>query len=297
MSDNKKQDIADKIVINAPFPFSVAIKSKNIFRKLVIDQNLHPINPLQCGKQACPSGHSYTSATRDFWLLHFVISGKGTLVNQNGKQTVKENEIFVTRPFENITYTADIDDPWSYIWIGFTSDMPVPSILEKIDVIFAPYLKNLFISAYDTDHFDNADTHGAYEHYLCGIIWQIFGMLIQNNKKDMTPMDNYVKPALTLMELYYYDVKLTVAELAERLHVSKEHFGRVFKSETGFSPKKYLNDIRMQKAAEFLTQKNDSISKISKSVGFTDVFAFSRAFSRYYGYSPSEYAKKFKQEK
>ena len=289
---NKKNTVTEKDIITAPFPFRVLAKSRNVARKLVINQSLKPVNPLQCGKQECPPGYTYSSDDRDFWILHFTISGKGTLVNQNGKHTVRENEMFVIRPLEKVSYTADIDDPWHYIWIGFTSDIPLPPILENSDVISAPYLKDLFTAAYYTEHFENIDTHGAYEYYLCGIIYQIFGMLIQNTKKDITVTDNYIKPAITLMELSYLDPYLNVEELATRLHISKDHFGRIFKSEIGVSPKKYLNDIRMKKAVEFLVKKDNSVTQTAKSVGFPDVFAFSRAFKHYYGCSPSEYVKK-----
>ena len=105
----------------------------------------------------------------------------------------------------------------------------------------------------------------------------------------MTVIDNYIKPALTLMELYYYDIGLTVSELAARLHITREHFSRIFKAETGISPKQYLNEIRMKKAQMLLTQKSDNITWVAQSVGFSDLFSFSRAFSRYYGCSPMEY--------
>ena len=112
----------------------------------------------------------------------------------------------------------------------------------------------------------------------------------------MTVTDTYIKPAITLMELYYFDLGLTVEELARRLHISKAHFGRVFKSETGISPKKYLNGIRMKKAEGFLTQKKESVSRTAKAVGFPDVFAFSRAFKRHFGCSPTEYISNAKAE-
>ena len=289
MPNNKKDPTTGKEYVTAPFQYVVANSSKNWSSKVVINQKFEPINPLQCGKQICPPRYSYTSDDRDLWLLHFVISGKGTLTNRHGKQSVSENEIFVIRPLENVTYTADADDPWQYIWIGFSTSRPVPPVLDNNDVIYTPYLKELFIRAYEAENFENVDTYGAYEHFLCGIIWEIFGVLIQNSKKDVNTANNYIKPALTIMELYYSDVKLTVAEIASRLRISQEHFSRIFKTETGISPKKYLNNIRMQKAVEFLTQSNDTVTRISKKVGYPDLFAFSRAFSRYYGCSPSEY--------
>ena len=292
MPNNKKDPSTGREYVTVPFQHIVANSRNNWSSRVVINQKLDPINPLQCGKQICPPRYSYTSDDRDFWLLHFVISGKGTLINQNGKHSVSENEIFVIRPLEKVTYTADADQPWQYIWIGFSSARPVPPILEKSDVIYTPYLKDLFERAYTDEHFENADTYGAYEHFLCGIIWEIFGLLIQNSKKDTTTANNYIKPAMTIMELYYFDTKLTVTEIASRLRISQEHFSRIFKEETGISPKKYLNDIRMKKAVEFLTQSDDTVTCIAAKVGFSDVFAFSRAFSRYYGRSPTEYASK-----
>ena len=294
MADNRKEETNDIERVAAPFHYVVANNRSHWSGKLIINQKLEPINPIQCGKQICPPRYSYTSESRDFWILHFVISGKGTLINKNGKQNVSENEIFVIRPLEKVTYTADADEPWQYIWIGFTSKNHVPQILEKSDVIYTPYLKEQFNRAYNSEHFENVDTYGAYEHYLCGIIWEIFGLLIQNSKKDTSAANNYIKPAMTIMELYYFDTKLTVTEIASRLRISQEHFSRIFKEETGSSPKKYLNGIRMQKAVEFLTQSDDTVTQIAKKVGFPDTFAFSRAFRNYYGCSPTEYAKNYK---
>ena len=57
----------------------------------------------------------------------------------------------------------------------------------------------------------------------------------------------------------------------------------------GVSPKKYLTDVRMQKAAKLLTQSSDAVTEIAKKTGYPDLFSFSRAFSKYYNCPPSEY--------
>ena len=297
MPNTKKDLSTGREYITAPFQQVVANNIKNWSQRVVINQKLTPINPLQCGKQICPPRYMYTSDASDFWILHFVISGKGTLIKNNGKHNVCENDIFIIRPIEKVTYIADADNPWQYVWIGFTSSTSVPCILEKSDVIHTPYLKDLFIRAYEAEGFENGDTYGAYEHYLCGVIWQIFGLLLQNSNNNLNTTVDYVKPALTIMELYYSDTKLTVAEIADRLRISKEHFSRFFKAKTGISPKKYLSDIRMKKAVELLTQSTDTVTQIALKIGFSDVFAFSRAFTNYYGCPPSQYVIKFKQQK
>ena len=77
MDKHMKKKTVDKEVVTTPFPFMVSTKSRKISRKFIIDQNLTPINPLQCGRQECPPGQSYGPIVRDIWILHFVMSGKG----------------------------------------------------------------------------------------------------------------------------------------------------------------------------------------------------------------------------
>lgn len=39
---------------------------------------LWDVNPLICGEEACEPGHTFGPAARDYYLLHYVLSGKGT---------------------------------------------------------------------------------------------------------------------------------------------------------------------------------------------------------------------------
>lgn len=264
-------------------------------KKIVMDHGLKPINPLQCGRQACPPLHSYGPVVRDFWLLHFVISGKGVLINQNGSYTVRENQIFVIRPYEQVSYKADASDPWHYVWIGFTAEgTELPSVLKENDVITAPYLKDLFLSAYEADDFVVNTNSGAYEHYLCGAIWQLLGKLLYNTQKSANALEKYILPSINYMKTVYYHPGITIEVIAEKLHVNKSYFSEIFKKATGMSPKQYLNDIRMKKAAERLTKENFTVSAVATSVGFPDAFSFSRAFKKHYDCSPSEYIKRAK---
>ena len=268
---------------------------KEFRRKLVIDHSLSEINPVQCGIQKCESSYSFGPMIRDFWLLHFVISGKGILINQNGVREVGENEVFVIRPYEKVTYTADADEPWHYVWIGFKSEERIPPILKIKDVISAPYLRALFLSACEDGIFENENTHGAYEYYLCGIIWQMFGILLHQMPKPVSVVDDYVRPAISMM-FNGFPHAITVSDIANRLHISKGYFSEIFKEATGVSPKKYLNDIRMEKAIGYLTKNGLSITETAISVGFPDVFAFSRAFKRHFNCSPSEYLKMYNEK-
>lgn len=82
---------------------------------------------------------------------------------------------------------------------------------------------------------------------------------------------------------------LTIKELALLTHLSESSFKRKFKEVFNNSPKKYLTEKKLKRAAELLKSSNDRISEIAYDVGFDSVSTFNRNFADFYGKSPSNY--------
>ena len=267
----------------------IAVENNTVSR-IIIDQGFKPINPFQCGKERCAPSHAFGPAARDCWLLHFVVSGKGQFVTSRGRYTVCAGQVFIIKPHQITYYEADEEEPWHYYWLGFTSEIPLPSLLTANDVITAPYLRITFITACDSNLFDEGETSGAYEYFVCGMIWQMLGLIKRRPEAASKAGQGYVTKAVSIIRSEYQS-ELTVEGIAKRLHLNRSYFCETFKSYTGVSPKEYLKSVRMQRAVELLSEMNMSVSVTATSVGYPDVFAFSRAFKKYYNCSPSEYAK------
>jgi AraC-like DNA-binding protein len=84
---------------------------------------------------------------------------------------------------------------------------------------------------------------------------------------------------------------ITVEAIASRLGLNRSYFSTLFKRTTGVSPKRYLFDYRMRIAGTLLREKRTAVSVAANSVGYGDIFNFSKMFKRAYGCSPLEYAK------
>lgn len=85
---------------------------------------------------------------------------------------------------------------------------------------------------------------------------------------------------------------LTIADLATHTGYSISHLRAVFRQELGVSLGGYMRDSRLSLAASMLADQNrDSIQSIAKACGFVSIFAFSRAFKKAMGLSPSVYSK------
>lgn len=85
------------------------------------------------------------------------------------------------------------------------------------------------------------------------------------------------------------DDEWTVERMAGELYMSEPHFFRACLQHMGCSPMRMLFRLRMQRAEELLTQHDYPLKTIAAMVGYGTPFAFSNAFKRYRGISPSEF--------
>ncbi len=94
---------------------------------------------------------------------------------------------------------------------------------------------------------------------------------------------SYIKRNCTL--------KLSISEIAAECGYTPEHFSRKFKEYTGMSPTAYITECRIRKAANLLSETEESIEVILSECGFTDRTAFFKKFSEIMGATPLQYRK------
>ena len=71
-----------------------------------------------CGTQECPPGHMWEGYRKNY-VIHTVLRGKGTFTAGGKTYQIGAGQAFAMFPGEFYHYTADMNDPWEYCWIGF----------------------------------------------------------------------------------------------------------------------------------------------------------------------------------
>ena len=84
--------------------------------------------------------------------------------------------------------------------------------------------------------------------------------------------------------------ELSVEQLSERVYLSRYHFMRLFKAETGSTVHAYVRQKRLLYAAR-LIREGTPANQAAEAAGFADYSAFHRAFRQSFGISPGQLKK------
>jgi transcriptional regulator GlxA family with amidase domain len=102
---------------------------------------------------------------------------------------------------------------------------------------------------------------------------------------ELEPKSDRIQSALTYAKRNLTS-KLTVHELADAAHLSPRQFSRAFHAETGQSPAKAVENLRLETARLMMEQTRHPIEVIARQTGFADRDRMRRAFLRAFGQPP-----------
>lgn len=100
-----------------------------------------------------------------------------------------------------------------------------------------------------------------------------------------------IEPAVSYIHSNYDKEMISVSHLAELCGVSQVYLRNLFVRRFALSPIRYINRLKMTRAEELLSSQMYSVSDVCFLSGFRDESYFSREFKKYFGVTPSEYAK------
>jgi transcriptional regulator GlxA family with amidase domain len=85
----------------------------------------------------------------------------------------------------------------------------------------------------------------------------------------------------------------TVEAMAARAHMSPRHFARAFRAETGVTPARYVERVRLEAARRQLEEGTVPIATVAGACGFGTAETMRRVFLRALGVAPVEYRRRF----
>ncbi|MFJ3905296.1 GlxA family transcriptional regulator [Streptomyces sp. NPDC090025] len=89
------------------------------------------------------------------------------------------------------------------------------------------------------------------------------------------------------------DGDLSVEALAARARLSPRHFARAFRAETGVTPGRYVDRIRLEHARRLLEETSHGVEEVARAAGYGTSEAMRRAFGKALGTPPADYRRRF----
>lgn len=116
-----------------------------------------------------------------------------------------------------------------------------------------------------------------------------FSAILEHQKTDHQPIHDLLNWILE-----HLDKELTVEILAEKASMSPRNFARVFVRETGLTPAKYIEKLRLETARRRLEETRLTVDEISGECGLGSADTLRRLFIRHLKTTPTDYRRNFR---
>ncbi|GGD73548.1 AraC family transcriptional regulator [Paenibacillus nasutitermitis] len=115
------------------------------------------------------------------------------------------------------------------------------------------------------------------------------GICQEIDQKKKSRNVRLVESIIELLGQRYSEPNLNLDSVADQMNTSKVYLSQFFKEQTGTNFSEYLENLRMERAKDLLTQTSQAIGDIALQVGYHSTNTFSRAFKRGTGVSATTY--------
>lgn len=163
----------------------------------------------------------------------------------------------------------------------------------QFDTGIDPDVRRLLLSLYE-----EYQTGGAYSSQMLNVLLSAFFVLILRRYEGTARLprtENFFwkhefSAIFSYIQMHYTHTSLQ--EVAARFNYSERQISRIILKCTGKNYAQLILQLRMEKAASLLRQRELSIKNISEAVGYSTTSSFYRTFTSYYGCPPNTYIQK-----
>lgn len=234
----------------------------------------------------------------DYQLL-YMVSGHADYLLDGEWQTVGEGKIVLYRPQVPQFYRTYSQVPMLCRWVHF-SGTEAASLLEECGMgqgnLFSPglcpaaeaLLKSMVVEILHREPMYRIVVESQFRQAMA-----LFGRQMAQRKGSVASSSRQrILSIVEYMNRHYFE-PLQTEELAARCGLSKYHFIHLFRMCMGMTPYSYLIRIRMERAETLLQTGDMTVQEVAFVCGYNDPLYFSRAFSRRFGVSPTDYKQRF----
>lgn len=260
-----------------------------------------------------------TIPLKDYWTIVIVCMGDGNYQFHAQIQEYNYGDCFIIAPGEMLVLVPEYNTS-CYIAaltlsmediLYYYMDSSAQSLLKHLFSTDHPLVKfNLeqeamaIIQNYICLLYDIKDSRLPYSMLIYRYIISAFGLYVARAyylfEPQKKPVSRKLSAKLSIVEgaKHYinlnYSEDLSLSKISDHVFTNPSYLSRIFKETTGMELFAYLNQVRISKAKQLLTDTDDLIIDIAVACGFNNVSHFNKIFKKIENLSPTQYRKKNK---
>lgn len=252
----------------------------------------------ECGIQQCSPDEVYNYKVYQNFVIHYIQEGSGTLIIDNKVYSLSENEGFILKEGQQVTYYGDETMPWKYYWVGFSGNMFNKFIkstsLEKHNHLLYPKNSQVVdtikeICNYTLNITESETNLFWYHSKIYQLLYAITDEFPSNVKTPLLE-NGYEEAAIEYINSDFQK-QISINQVASYIGISRSYLYKLFKKSYNISPQEYLIQKRLNKAVDLLVHTTKPINIVAKETGYEDQLHFSKSFKSNFGVSPSDFKK------
>jgi len=256
---------------------------------------------LFAGESQTNPSHRIGPKVVDYFLLHHVLSGRGTFAMGDAEAELGPGDSFLIYPGRLFRYAADEADPWHYRWVAFSGEgadeLARAAGLEPESPIArtgdddepGKRCRAIFETFRERSGSDSLSATGHLYLLLAGLREASANSGAASLPRPDSHSEELARQVVGYLSTQYAE-PITIEGMAETLGYNRAYLSRLFKRHTGLSPATFLTKLRVERGRRLLRERPElTVEQIASSVGFQDALYFSKQFRRWYAQSPTEY--------
>ncbi|MDF2724820.1 MAG: AraC family transcriptional regulator [Paenibacillus sp.] len=253
------------------------------------------LRPVRIGQNIAKPNYSNGPRQTPYCNMHFIREGKVELSYGGQQVTLSQGDMFCK--FPNTVYTYRIvpsNKPLRMAWITFDGAQALhilkmtgfsehkPYRLGGVDPDVEIVLQQIFQWCMGNSR--------KQLMMMYSLMYRIFSKLLTEGEEERKhPRNDWVRQSLDFIHAHYTE-KITVEDVAKYVCVHRTHLSKIFTKEIGIPPSTYIIVKRLERGRQLLLESALTVTEIALSVGYPDVYSFTRAFTRKYNVSPKTFA-------
>lgn len=231
-------------------------------------------------------------------LLLYTLKGAGRVEYEKQRHVLRAGQLFLLDCRKYHAYATE-EAEWHFLWIHFfgKSAFDYESLLNEGQAKPVALGKRISLPDYYQQLAYYADQFDLIQELEISILLQrLLSDLIQLKRREGFSIKyggyrERMEESIHWMKEHFRE-EICVDQLAERCHLSKFYYTKMFQSYSGQTPYGYLMGVRLKQAQQLLLETERSVGEIALACGFSESKNFIACFKKKVGITPLQFRKK-----